>query len=156
MRPVEKGKHPTTPKRQQKIVLNDYKKAIPFLKERTGEYCHFCEMNHPTLAIEHIKPKEHFPRLINHWDNFLLICTYCNSRKIDRIPLSPYRQKYFWSHINNTLLTFKRNMFDFGKIEPMPQLSPEQKKRIVWTVLIRKLEMLIQDGKGKQLPSNMP
>jgi hypothetical protein len=90
------------------MVFADWSKAIPILKARTGSYCHFCEMRVTNgLAIEHIKPKKHFPRLADHWDNFLLTCCYCNAHKGEEIPLSPYRKQYVWPHINNTLLVFK-------------------------------------------------
>lgn len=138
MRPIEKGEHPLTRVQGKKMVLTDYKKAIPVLKNRTGLYCHICEMRSPFLAIEHIKPQDHFPRLISHWDNFLLVCTYCNSRKLETIPLAPYRKKYFWPHLNNTLLAFKRNIF--GLIEIDPQLSTENKKRAENLISLYKLD----------------
>lgn len=63
MRPINKGLHPITPQRGKKMVLNDWTKAIPFLKQRTGDYCHICEMKVTNmLAIEHIKPQIHFPK----------------------------------------------------------------------------------------------
>jgi hypothetical protein len=108
MRPVNKGAWPTKGALGvKKRVFNQWQRAIPHLELRTGKFCHLCEMKVTNaLAIEHIKPREHFPKLIAHWDNFLLICNYCNSHKLTNIPLAPYRKKYYWPHLNNTLKTF--------------------------------------------------
>ena len=108
MRPINKGTWPLTPIQQLRANFNDWTRAIPHLTLGTGEYCHFCEMRVTNqIAIEHIKPKEHFPRLESNWSNFLLICTSCNSRKGQSIPLSPYKKHYFWPHLNNTLKVFE-------------------------------------------------
>lgn len=108
MRPINKGNWPTKGARGvRKRVFTDWKRAIPHLKGRTGKYCHFCEMKVTNaIAIEHIKPQEHFPKLVSHWDNFLLICNHCNSHKGATIPRSSYRKRYFWPHLNNTLMAF--------------------------------------------------
>ncbi len=117
MRPIHKGNWPLTPIRQKKQVFTDWEKAIPILKERTGWYCHLCEMRVTNaLAIEHIKPQKHFPRLVSHWGNFLLICNSCNSAKSETIPFAPYRKRYFWPHKNNTLL-----VFEYGTSLPLLQ-----------------------------------
>lgn len=108
MRPIEKGNWPTKGRLGiTRRVFNDWTRAIPHLKGLTGRYCHFCEMKVTNaIAIEHIKPKEHFPKLQAHWGNFLLICNHCNSHKINTIPTSPYRKSYYWPHLNNTIMAF--------------------------------------------------
>jgi 5-methylcytosine-specific restriction endonuclease McrA len=81
MRPINKGIWPLDPV-GNKIVFNGWGEAKPYLIERTCRYCHFCEMpilNSP--AVEHIKNKQYYPNVKNHWANLMLICTYCNSRK---------------------------------------------------------------------------
>ena len=108
MRPIAKGDWPTTPIRGQYRVFNDWAKAIPILRHRTGDYCHLCEMrvSNP-IAIEHIFHQDGYPRLRSNWNNFLLACNYCNSRKGAAILLNPYRKRYFWPHVHNTLLKFE-------------------------------------------------
>ena len=87
MRPINKGTWPTKNNGTKKKVFNDWTRAIPILKERTGHYCHLCEMKmNSGFAIEHIKPKVFYPQLKSHWSNFLLVCPYCNSHKIATIP----------------------------------------------------------------------
>lgn len=108
MRPIDKGSWPTKGSHGiRKRVFNDWTRAIPHLRGRTGRFCHLCEMKVTNaIAVEHIKPKEHFPRLQAHWDNFLLICNHCNSHKLATIPVSPYKKKYYWPHLNNTIMAF--------------------------------------------------
>jgi hypothetical protein len=111
MRPISKGSWPTKGSRGvAKRVFNSWQRAIPHLVGRTGPFCHLCEMRVTNaLAIEHILPKVHYPRLSAHWANFLLICNYCNSHKVAAIPRSPYKKTYFWPHLNNTLKVFYVN-----------------------------------------------
>lgn len=108
MRPINKGAWPTKGALGvRKRVFNDWTRAIPHLVGRTGRFCHLCEMKVTNaIAIEHIKPQTHFPKLQSHWSNFLLICNHCNSHKLARIPLSPYKKIYYWPHLNNTLMAF--------------------------------------------------
>ncbi|MFX1682972.1 hypothetical protein PV762_27475 [Mitsuaria sp. CC2] len=108
MRPIDKGSWPTWKKpATKKLSFDNWKRAIPHLKARTGWYCHLCEMrvnNH--LSIEHIKSRDDYPILAGNWTNFVLSCGCCNSRKRARKLDSPYRQKYVWPHIHNTLMAF--------------------------------------------------
>lgn len=77
MRPVDRGVAPQ--------VFTNYQKAKPFLTNRLGAYCSFCERRIPTnLAVEHILPKNPplgYAHLRNTWTNFLLACVNCNSSK---------------------------------------------------------------------------
>lgn len=77
MRPINRGGAPQ--------VFTDYKDAKPFLADRLGTYCSFCERRIPTnLAVEHILPKDPalgHAHLRNDWNNFLLACVNCNSSK---------------------------------------------------------------------------
>jgi uncharacterized protein (TIGR02646 family) len=105
MRPILKGWWPIRGN-QVRYVFNDWTRAIPYLKSRTGKYCHLCEMKVDPISIEHILPKSHFEDLASDWDNFLLICHYCNSHKSNEIPVLPYANNYYWPHLNNTLMAF--------------------------------------------------
>lgn len=83
MRHVDKGDAPAaedgTP-----IVFTDYREAAPYLKERIGRYCSYCERTIPaSLAVEHKLPKR-YDHLVNEWRNLLLACSNCNSCKLDR------------------------------------------------------------------------
>ncbi|MBO0504497.1 HNH endonuclease [Aeromonas veronii] len=127
MRPIDKGPWPVQKRSSNtKLVFNDWKKAIPHLKQKTGEYCHFCEMavNHQ-IAIEHIKSRDDYPKLKNNWANFLLGCSHCNSNKGTKRIISPYRKVYFWPHIHNTMLAFEVPLHgpDVGKVQPHKNLS---------------------------------
>lgn len=107
MRPINKGEWPTKGRNNVKCVFTDWRRAKPHLVERTGLYCHFCEMRvNNCLAVEHIKARKDYPKLANSWTNFLLVCTSCNSTKTSNRLLTPYRRHYYWPHWNNTLLAF--------------------------------------------------
>lgn len=61
-----------------------YKKAAKPLKERIGNYCCYCERKFSNgLAVEHKCPKDLKENwnLIIKWNNFLISCTTCNSKK---------------------------------------------------------------------------
>lgn len=61
-----------------------YKRAAYPLKERIGNYCCYCERKYPNgLAVEHKCPKDLKENwnLILKWNNFLISCTTCNSKK---------------------------------------------------------------------------
>jgi hypothetical protein len=75
MRPIDRGATPPE-------VLTDYAQAAPYLKERLGRYCSYCERHFPaSLAVEHISPKSLEPSERLSWTNFLLACAPCNSSK---------------------------------------------------------------------------
>jgi uncharacterized protein (TIGR02646 family) len=74
MRPVERGPAP--------CEFKAYQEAAPYLKERLGRYCSYCERAIPTqLAVEHVSPKSIDPAKALDWNNFLLACANCNSTK---------------------------------------------------------------------------
>lgn len=103
MRPVDKGEHPLnadgTP-----VVFATYGDAAPYLRERLGHFCSYCERKIPVnLAVEHVVPKSQNPALEKDWGNFLLACTNCNSHKRDK-PVE--RTDYLWPDTDDTLAAF--------------------------------------------------
>ncbi len=151
MRPVYKGLWPTRPGSPGiRLVFTDWKNAKESLVERTGEYCHLCEIYMPMgLAVEHIMPKIHFAQLSDKWDNFLLICTACNSRKHNDIPLRPHKFKYYWPHLNNTMLAFQSPLIGPSAflVTPRSALNPNQLSRANATINLYKLDQkLLSSG----------
>lgn len=148
MRPIYRGDWPLTAGRGQRKVLTDYAKAIPVLKERTGPYCHLCEMRlSNTAAVEHIRPKEHHPQLTGNWYNFLLICHSCNSRKGATDPDMNYWQQYYWPHLNNTLLSFDYQVKNGGLPKPRSVLNPAQTAKALRLINLYKLNQTVKrDG----------
>jgi len=144
MRPVDKGSWPTY-RAGKKYIFNDWRKAKKHLLSRTGGFCHFCEMRiNNALAVEHIKPRDSHPRLSNSWNNFLLSCNSCNSSKRQTAPLSPYRQRYYWPHLNNTMLAFYTPLIGTGAmvINAATTLSVEQKVKAQATIKLYGLDKL--------------
>lgn len=79
MRPVRRGASPIGGD------FSDFHDAKPWLVERLGSYCSYCERRMPTsLAVEHIRPQKLHPELERKWDNFLLSCVNCNSTKLHK------------------------------------------------------------------------
>jgi len=119
MRPVNRGAHLEEPI-GIKIEFKHYREAKSFLETNTGDYCHFCEKRvNNALAIEHIEQQGLFTSKVNDWDNFLLICTNCNSCKPQNsLPTQPMTDHYYWPHLNNTILTFDYDLE--GTAVPVP------------------------------------
>ena len=98
MRPVNKGKSP-----YQKI--NDYSEALPYLEKRLGGYCSYCE-----FPIKHVPEVEHIASKANggdrtDWNNLLLGCKYCNTRKGKKTSLEDV-DEYIWPDRDNTALAY--------------------------------------------------
>lgn len=108
MRPVNKGEAPD-------IEFKEYQEAEPYLEERLGAYCSFCE-----LPINHVPEVEHKEAKAGGgaetaWDNLLLSCKYCNTRK-GKIVAKGDRQKYLWPDEDDT---FHAYLYD----REIPQLN---------------------------------
>jgi 5-methylcytosine-specific restriction endonuclease McrA len=59
-----------------------YRDANPYLKTDLGLYCSYCEqILSEMIAVEHVVPKAPFPMTSLCWENFLLCCRACNSKK---------------------------------------------------------------------------
>lgn len=98
MRPVDKGAAP-------KKIYNKYQDAQRDLIERLGAYCSYCELpiqNAP--EVEHKEAKAKGGEVLQ-WENFLLSCKYCNTRKNDKVAAGE-KEKYFWPDEDNTMKLF--------------------------------------------------
>ncbi len=88
MRPVFRNAAPSIlslygrPSRSAATLVYDYHAYGGALLERLGEYCSYCEIALcGNAAIEHMAGKGLEPQFENTWNNLLLACTNCNSRK---------------------------------------------------------------------------
>jgi uncharacterized protein (TIGR02646 family) len=102
MRPVTKwqpGEQGTT------ANYNPYGGAKEPLRKNLGDYCSYCEspVQHVSLEVEHIVPKDLHPDVETRWSNFLLGCKNCNTVKGKQdVNLT----NYHFPHIQNTLHSF--------------------------------------------------
>ena len=99
MRPVNKGKAPEK-------VYKDYRDAEPDLEERIGAYCSFCEM-----PIKHVPEVEHKEAKAKggaklEWENLLLSCKYCNTRKGTQVGKGD-KGKYLWPDEDDTFHAYR-------------------------------------------------
>ncbi len=110
MRPVIRGSRPVD-EQGNDIQFSGYANARSELIRRLGEYCSYCEMHlDASLAVEHVQPKQppgalqvNQERALN-WDNFLLVCTNCNSIKSNT---DVVLDEYLWPDRDNTFRAIK-------------------------------------------------
>ena len=97
MRQVNKGFSPRKFKK--------YKEAEPFLEERIGRYCSYCEMKLDNVpAVEHkVSKSEGGDELA--WSNLLLSCFYCNSHKGHRVT-AINKDEFLWPDEDDTYHVF--------------------------------------------------
>ncbi|WP_459211523.1 HNH endonuclease [Aquimarina rhabdastrellae] len=102
MRAIDKGDTPNED--GENIEINEYGDARPYLIDRLGDYCSYCENQITNPAVEHILPKSISPNVETNWYNFLLACVNCNSIKgHSQLNL----EDYYWPDIHNTYLLFE-------------------------------------------------
>lgn len=102
MRPVNRGACPSD-RSGEFIRFVDYAHARPFLIDRLGDYCSFCEMPlGASLAVEHIRHKDNNPALECEWTNFLLACVNCNSTKGVKVNAQADVDARAWPHLHRT------------------------------------------------------
>jgi hypothetical protein len=98
MRPVNKGNAPDK-------VFKKYQDAEPYLENRLGPYCSFCE-----FPISHVPEVEHIESKARGgdetaWSNLLLSCKYCNTRKGTFVKKGD-KGKYLWPDEDDTFHSF--------------------------------------------------
>lgn len=104
MRPVNKGSSPYS-------SISQYQEALPYLEERLGCYCSYCGLPICHVPeVEHVISKSKEPASATKWENLLLGCKYCNTRKSNVID-SDNVNAYLWPDIYNTALAFR---YDYG------------------------------------------
>ena len=100
MRPVNKGNSPYT-------TITKYQQALPYLETTIGSYCSYCEMKLDNAPeVEHVAAKSTDPALITKWENLLLACKGCNTRK-GKIVTGINKDDYLWPDEDNTALAFR-------------------------------------------------
>lgn len=120
MRPVNRGEHPA----ELASPMAHYRDAAPYLKDRLGRYCSYCERWIATsLAVEHLSPKDTDPAKERDWNNFLLACTDCNSTKGSKV--SDVDSLWPDQHDTFGALLYRED----GAIKPHPNLPPEEQAR---------------------------
>lgn len=123
MRPVDKGSHPE--ENGKRVEFNSYQDAAPYLKERLGRFCSYCERDIPAgLAVEHKIPKSHDSALEKEWDNLLLACINCNSSKGKKLI---EHDECLWPDKDDTFSAFTYK--PSGAIEVSTKLDSSQQEK---------------------------
>lgn len=121
MRPVERGACPSAG--DQPKQFESYEDARPYLTDRLGKYCSFCEIRLPLgLAVEHIRHKDGNPALEKEWTNFLLACPSCNSTKGTKIDTQADVDRHLWPHIDRSFEAFEYG--EGGRVSVARQADP--------------------------------
>jgi len=136
VRPVNKGETPY-------VLIKNYGEALPYLEERIGCYCSYCE-----FPISHVPEVEHiFAKSkggsLTEWANLLLVCKYCNTRK-GTIIGDNIKEIWLWPDINNTFLAFT---YDGSK----PKVNENFMKNIDESLLTR-AKIMFADLKLDNIP----
>lgn len=98
MRPVDKGTAPAK-------IFREYRDAEPFLEERIGAYCCFCEFHiQHAPEVEHREAKSEGGDEVA-WENLLLSCKYCNTRKSTTVKAG-MKEQYLWPDEDDTFHAF--------------------------------------------------
>ncbi len=122
MRPVDKGKAPKT-------KYKEYRDAEPDLEARLGAYCSFCEMsiNH-VPEVEHKEAKAKGGAMLE-WENLLLSCKYCNTRKGTHVEKGD-KSKYLWPDEDDTFhaYLYDRDLPRLNK-KYLQQMGQEEKEK---------------------------
>lgn len=122
MRPIDKGVSPYK-------AIGKYQEAEPYLEDKIGRYCSFCEMRvNNSLAVEH-KESKNSGGALTDWSNLLLGCTYCNSRKGEKIKKGEL-DKWLWPDQDNTFLAFSYT-------DALPKLNESYLKAISDDVYVK-------------------
>lgn len=128
MRPVNKGKAPK--------VYTDYGHARHDLAERIGYYCSYCEMKvKHSIEVEHVLPLNKNGAPLD-WNNFLVSCKYCNTRKGDR---NGNLNDYLWPDRDNTDVAFTYS--EANIIEPTSSLTTQVKNKAQSSIALMKLNL---------------
>lgn len=120
MRPVDKGSSPYK-------TIKKYQDALPYLEEKIGKYCSYCEMPiRHVPEVEHKVSKKHGGEL-TAWENLLLGCKYCNTRKKAETT-THNKEDYLWPDEKNTAIAYKYiNGFPTVNEADLKELDPTGK-----------------------------
>ncbi len=137
MRPINKGDKPNT-------RVGQYREYYKLLVSQIGNYCSYCERPLPDseLNVEHIRPKSTNKEYELCWDNLLLSCFTCNTRKdhcesaIKDVNDLNY-DEYAFPHIYDTY-----HLIDYPSPTYMPEFSANGDRK--YQSQVEKLLHLIQ------------
>lgn len=138
MRPIDKGEAPS-------VKFQRYQDAEPYLEERIGAYCSYCE-----FPIQHVPEVDHKEAKSKGgselgWHNLLLSCKYCNTRKHD-VVCAGGKDSYIWPDEEDTF-----HCFSYGS--DLPELN-EHYLRAKEPALRSRAERLYQMIKLGNIPTS--
>lgn len=103
------------------------------VKERLSKIynykCVYCEKSllDITNHIEHYRPKSVYYQLAYSWDNLLLACDKCNSKKLDNFKIA--KEKYNFDEKDYSLEELQNKIKEIDEIEEPFFVNPEQENQ---------------------------
>ena len=147
MRPIDKGESPYD-------SIKQYQEARPFLEERLGLLCSYCEMHLASkLEVEHVQPKSRHPEKICEWSNLLLACGNCNATKNDMDINDDNIHDYLWPDMDNTFLALKYSEGGIVSVnDTLPKEIQEKARRLIKLVGLDRVppDVSMDDNRWKE------
>ena len=138
----------------QPKTVTDYKDWRADLINRLGPYCCYCNMRlNDNPQVEHVAPKTPVPQRALDWDNMLLACGACNSRKNDELCEA---STHFLPDAHDTQLAFTHRLVPHPRL-PLelavivavhPGLTPAQRLKAQATITMCGLDNIPTDKQG--------
>ncbi len=108
----------------EKFVGSDrYTKIREELSDLYNNKCAYCEKDCDSTHIEHYRPKSIYYWLAYSWDNLLLSCHECNTKKSDKFEINnAERAKYQEEQLSD----LHSKISDYDNFENQKLINPEQ------------------------------
>lgn len=129
MRPINKGSSPI------RGDFASYHDALPYLIERLGNYCSYCEREYDSaLTVEHIFPKIKQKHLEKRWSNLLLACNQCNPTKGDTDIAKIGKKNFIWPDEDDTYHMMEYPAINAYRAAPAKGLSKKDALKVNNTI----------------------
>lgn len=118
---IKGGKYRNEDSYNARYKCNDIKKK---LRSIYYSKCAYCEQKVEQFHIEHYRPKKIYPWLAYSWDNLLLSCASCNTKKGDRFEIDGNKCHF----VNNptNIKNINKLSTDYDSVEQPKLVNPER------------------------------
>lgn len=110
--------------------------------------CGYCERSE-AVSIDHFWPKHHYPERTWDWENFIVACSTCQEKKLDRVPVNDMGHRMVNPREEEPLNFLRMNPVD-GKIYARPT-GDGREQRGAFTITILHLDKRPALDKDRQM-----
>lgn len=118
---IDAGEYITENKYNERYKYRDVKEALFKLYHKK---CAFCEQRVEVPQVEHFRPKSIYYWLAYSWDNLLLACSTCNTKKGNRFEIKGDRHSFVFDP-DNTFRTIHSSCAELDITEKPLLVNPE-------------------------------